>query len=106
MADVKCLGITGSCKEVSQFQPSKSIKQNKCAWLTVTVWENSSKQFKEPGTKRSKETSYLHWVNRSNFKIGIVIKCYLKWATGKEWKRTTLCLKTLFCQGCWRTNYS
>lgn len=53
MTDVKCISITGSCKEVSKFQPTKSIRQNKCAWLTVTEqWESSSKQFKDPGTKR------------------------------------------------------
>lgn len=84
MADVKCISITGSCKEVSKFHPTNSIRQNKCTWLIVTVWENSSKQFKDPETKGSKETCYFHWVNRNNFKIGIVVRCYLKWAAGKE----------------------
>ena len=59
MADVKCISITGSCKEVSKFDPTNSIRQNKCSWLTVTVWENSSKQFKDPGTKRIKRNKLL-----------------------------------------------
>ena len=37
MTDVKCISITGSCKEIGKFQPTNSIRQNKCVWLTVTV---------------------------------------------------------------------
>lgn len=81
MADVTCIGITGSCKEVSQFHPTNSIRQNKCVWLTASVWE----QFKDLGTKRIKRNKLIHWVKRSYFKITIVIRPYLKWATGKEW---------------------
>ena len=50
MTDVKCISITGSCKEIGKFHPTNSIRQNKCVWLTVTVWENNSRQFKDSGT--------------------------------------------------------
>lgn len=59
MADVKYINVTGSCKEVRKFHPTNSIRQNKYAWLTVTVWENSFKQFKDPATKRIKRNKLL-----------------------------------------------
>lgn len=59
MADVKCISITGSCKEVSKFHPTNSIRQNKYAWWTVTVGESSSEQFKDPTTKRIKKFLWL-----------------------------------------------
>lgn len=71
MADIKCISITG-WKEVSKFHSTNSIRQNKCAWLTVSIWENSSKQFKDPESKKIKRKNELQ---------------------EKEWKRTYFILK-------------
>lgn len=78
-------------KKLVKFHPTNSIRQSKCAWLTVTVWENNLKQFKDSGTKRiKKHVTFIGWIEVT-LKLGLL--CYLKWAKGKEWSRTYFILK-------------
>lgn len=59
MADVKCIRVSGSCKEASKLHHTNNIRQNKCVWLTVTIHRNSLKQFNDPACKRSRRNTWL-----------------------------------------------